>query len=64
MMREDTPVLGIPFGFVFAPFILFLLAIGLLYIRKLIVLFGPKWEVEIGEVGVATHAANNAESVE
>jgi TRAP-type C4-dicarboxylate transport system permease small subunit len=64
MMREGTPVLGIPFGLVFAPFILFLLAIGLIYIRKLIVLFGPKWELEVGGVGAVAHTANNAESVE
>lgn len=61
MMREDTPVLGIPFGLVFAPFILFLLAIGVAYVRKLIVLFGPRWKAE---VGVIAHDARNAESIE
>ncbi|WP_170285839.1 TRAP transporter small permease [Propionivibrio limicola] len=61
MMREKTPVLDVPFGLVFAPFILFLLAIGLLYLRKLIVLFGPTWQTE---VGVPTHDEHNAESVE
>lgn len=59
MMRENTPVLGVPFGLVFAAFILFLLAIGLAYIRKLIVLFGPNWKAE---VGVFSHNSNNAES--
>ncbi len=59
MMRENTPVLGVPFGLVFAAFILFLLAIGLAYIRKLIVLFGPNWKAE---VGVVSHNSNNAES--
>ena len=61
MMRENTPVLDVPFGFVYAAFILFLLAIGLAYIRKLIVLFGPNWKKE---VGVMTHDSHNAESVE
>lgn len=61
MMREDTPVLGIPFGLVYAPFILFLLAIGVAYLRKLIVLFGPNWK---NEVGAVPHDAHNAESVE
>ena len=61
MMREDTPVIGIPFGLVYAPFILFLLAIGLVYIRKLIVLFGPKWEAEVGVIALGS---TNAESVE
>ena len=42
MLRENTPVLEIPFGIVFAVFILFLLSIGLLYIRKLLVLFGSE----------------------
>lgn len=50
MMRENTPVLGLPFGLVYAPFILFLLAIGVAYIRKLIVLFGPNWQAEVGVV--------------
>ena len=48
MMRENTPVLGVPFALVFAVFILFLLSIGLLYIRKLIVLLGPDWRREVG----------------
>ena len=61
MMREDTPVLGVPFGLVFAPFMLFLLSIGIAYLRKLIVLFGPNWKIE---VGVIAHDAHNAESVE
>ena len=61
MMREDTPVLGVPFGLVFAPFILFLLSIGIAYVRKLIVLFGPNWKIE---VGVIAHDSHNAEAVE
>jgi len=61
MMREDTPVLGIPFGLVYAPFILFLLSVGIAYLRKLIVLFGPNWKIEVGAVAHDTH---NAESVE
>ena len=61
MMREDTPVLGVPFGIVFAVFILFLISIGVAYIRKLIVLFGPNWEAEVGTIA---HDAQNTESVE
>ena len=61
MMREDTPVLGIPFAYVFSAFILFLVAIGLFYIRKLVILFGPNWREEVGDVA---HDAKNAESVE
>lgn len=61
MMREDTPVLGIPFGIVFGVFILFLLSIGIFYIRKLFVLFGPNWKAEIG---VVEHDLHNSESVE
>lgn len=61
MMREDTPVLGIPFGIVYAAFILFLLAISLAYMRKLVVLFGPNWKKE---VGLIAHDSHNAESIE
>ncbi len=61
MMRENTPVLEIPFGLVFGVFILFLLSIGLLYVRKLLVLFGPNWRREIG---IVPHDPHNAESVE
>ena len=61
MMREDTPVLGIPFGLVYAPFILFLLSIAIAYLRKLIVLFGPNWKFEVGAIA---HDIHNAESVE
>jgi len=61
MMREDTPVLGIPFGIVFGVFVLFLLFVGIAYVRKLIVLFGPNWKVEVGDI---PHDAHNAESVE
>ena len=61
MMREDTPVLGVPFGLVFAPFMLFLLSIGIAYLRKLFVLFGPNWKTEVGFIA---HDAHNAESVE
>jgi TRAP-type C4-dicarboxylate transport system permease small subunit len=61
MMRESTPVLGIPFGIVYASFLLFLIAVGIAYVRKLIVLFGPGWRAE---VGVIAHDVHNAESVE
>lgn len=61
MMREATPVLDVPFGYVFGAFILFLLSIGFFYARKLIVLFGPNWKSEIGDV---PQSAQKAESVE
>lgn len=61
MMREKTPVLDVPFGLVFAVFILFLLSVGIFYVRKLIVLFGPNWKAEIGLAG---HDPHNSESVE
>jgi hypothetical protein len=54
-------VLDVPFGYVFGAFILFLLSIGFFYARKLIVLFGPNWKSEIGEV---PQSAQKAESVE
>jgi TRAP-type C4-dicarboxylate transport system permease small subunit len=61
MMRENTPVLDVPFGVVFAVFILFLLAISLAYIRKLIVLFGPNWKAEVGAI---PHDSQNSESLQ
>ena len=61
MMRENTPVLDVPFGFVFGAFILFLLAVGLFYVRKLFLLFGSNWQSEVGYIA---HDAHNAESVE
>ena len=61
MMRESTPVLGIPYAYVFAPFILFLISIGLFYLKKLIVLFGAGWR---DEAGLVPHEPKNAESVE
>ena len=61
MMREKTPVLDVPFGIVFAAFILFLISIGLSYVGKLFVLFGPNWKAE---VGVIEHDLHNSESVE
>jgi len=47
MMRENTPVLGIPFAFVFGVFPIFLVSVGLFYVRKLVVLFGRNWKSEI-----------------
>ena len=61
MMREATPVLDVPFGVVYMPFVLFLLSVGIFYLRKLVVLFGPNWQ---GEVGAAPNDAHNAESAE
>ncbi len=61
MMRESTPVLGVPYAYVFAAFILFLITVGFYYLKKLFVLFGPGWKKE---VGLVPHEPNNAESVE
>ena len=61
MMREKTPVLDVPFGIVFGAFMLFLLAVGLFYVRKLFVLLGANWKAEIGDIA---HDDHNAESVE
>ena len=63
MMRENTPVLEIPFGFVFGAFILFLIAVAIAYLRKLIVLLGPDWKAEVGAIS-PPHDEHNAESVE
>jgi TRAP-type C4-dicarboxylate transport system permease small subunit len=61
MMRENTPVLEVPFGIVFGVFVLFLLFVGIAYVRKLIVLFGANWKAEVGAI---PHDVHNAESVE
>ena len=44
MHREPTAVLGVPFSIVFAPFLLFVVAITLMYLRKAWRLLSRGWE--------------------
>ncbi len=44
MHREKTPVLDIPFSFVFAPFVLFVAVIGIRYVLKFFRLLGRNWQ--------------------
>jgi TRAP-type C4-dicarboxylate transport system permease small subunit len=43
MHREKTPVLDVPFSFVFAPFVLFVALIGVQYVVKFARLLGRDW---------------------
>ncbi|MHB1200285.1 MAG: TRAP transporter small permease [Polaromonas sp.] len=47
MHREKTPVLGIPFSYVFAPFIFFVAIIGLQYVIKFFRLLGRNWKQQL-----------------
>lgn len=47
MHREKTPVLDIPFSFVFAPFILFITVIGVQYVIKFFRLLGRNWRDQL-----------------
>jgi len=47
MQRESTPVLGIPFSIVFAPFVLFVALVAWRYVVKLVRLFGSGWKHEL-----------------
>ena len=47
MHREKTPVLDIPFSYVFAPFILFVAVICLQYIIKFCRLLGRDWQQQL-----------------
>ncbi|MEO8546203.1 MAG: TRAP transporter small permease [Burkholderiaceae bacterium] len=47
MGREKTPVLDIPFSYVFAPFILFVAVIGVGYFVKFCRLLGGNWRQHI-----------------
>lgn len=47
MDREKTPVLDIPFSWVFAPFILFVAVIGVGYLVKFCRLLGRNWRQHI-----------------
>ena len=43
MHREKTPVLDVPFSFVFAPFVVFVALIGIQYVVKFARLLGRDW---------------------
>ncbi len=47
MQRESTPVLGVPFSIVFAPFVLFVVLVAWRYVVKLVRLFGSGWTREL-----------------
>jgi TRAP-type C4-dicarboxylate transport system permease small subunit len=47
MHREKTPVLDIPFSFVFTPFILFITVIGVQYVIKFFRLLGRNWRDQL-----------------
>ena len=47
MHREKTPVLDIPFSYVFAPFVLFVAVIGVRYFVKFCQLLGGNWRQHI-----------------
>ena len=47
MHREKTPVLDIPFSYVFAPFILFVAVICVRYFVKFCQLLGGNWRQHI-----------------
>lgn len=47
MHREKTPVLDIPFSYVFAPFILFVAVIGIQYVIKFVRLLGHNWKEQL-----------------
>lgn len=44
MQRESTPVLGLPFNWVFAPFALLLLALAVRYAWRIVHLLGNNWK--------------------
>lgn len=47
MHREKTPVLDIPFSYVFAPFVFFVAVIGLKYVVKFCRLLGRNWKQQL-----------------
>ena len=47
MQRESTPVLGLPFNWVFAPFALLLLALAVRYARRIYHLLGKDWQAHL-----------------
>jgi len=47
MGREKTPVLDIPFSWVFAPFLLFIALVALRYVVKFVRLVGSGWQRQL-----------------
>jgi TRAP-type C4-dicarboxylate transport system permease small subunit len=47
MGRENTPVLDIPFSWVFAPFLLFIALVAWRYVVKFVRLLGSGWKEQI-----------------
>ena len=47
MRRESTPVMGLPFHWVFAPFALLLLALALRYALRIYRLLGKDWQMHL-----------------
>jgi len=47
MQRESTPVLGVPFSIVFAPFVLFVVLVAWRYVVKLVRLLGGGWKEQL-----------------
>ena len=47
MGRERTPVLDIPFSFVFAPFLLFIVTVAARYVAKVVRLLGSDWKQQL-----------------
>lgn len=47
MHREKTPVLDIPFSYVFAPFVFFVAVIGMQYVIKFCRLLGRNWKQQL-----------------
>lgn len=47
MHREKTPVLDIPFSYVFAPFVFFVAVIGVQYVIKFCRLLGRNWKQQL-----------------
>ncbi len=47
MGRESTPVLNLPFSWVFAPFLLFVALVALRYVVKFVRLLGGGWKEQL-----------------
>lgn len=47
MHREPTAVLGVPFSLVFAPFLVFVFALTLMYLVKAWKLLRPRWKEQL-----------------
>jgi TRAP-type C4-dicarboxylate transport system permease small subunit len=47
MGREKTPVLDVPFSWVFAPFLLFIALVACRYVIKFVRLLGSGWQEQL-----------------